>query len=122
MVWQFGCLFCVYPWAISAGCSRRHASCGQYSIWQLGRFSQRLVKASLAQLIELWGYIRVILGLYWGYIRVILGLYWGYIRVILGLYWGYIGVMYWDTGKENGSYYLRSKLDAGGGGSRGTHD
>ena len=61
-----------------------------------------------------WGYIGVIEGLYWGYIGDILGLYRGCIGDILGLYrryigdilgYSYIGVIYWDNGKYNGSYY-----------------
>ena len=50
-------------------------------------------------------YIGVILGLYCVYIGFILDLYWVCTGVIIGLYWGY-----WDDGKENGNYYLGSRV------------
>ena len=40
-------------------------------------------------MLNLWGNVRVILGLYRGYIGVTLGLYWDSFRVIQRLYRGY---------------------------------
>ena len=53
-------------------------------------------------------YFGVIAGLYWGYVR----LCWSYIGVILGyigVILGFVGVilgLYWDNGKEDGSYCI----------------